>query len=40
MLHEFGSRILPGKQPVQFFEMNVRRLGDTDWPNAGAIGPQ
>ena len=40
VLHEVGSRILPGKQPVQFFEMNVRRLGDTDWPNAGAIGPQ
>lgn len=40
VLHEVGSRILPGKVPVQFFEMNLRRLGDTDWPNAGAIGPQ
>jgi hypothetical protein len=40
VLHEVGDRILPGKEPVQFFEMNVRRVGDTDWPNAGAIGPQ
>lgn len=40
VLHEVGERILPGKEPVQFFEMNVRRVGDTDWPNAGAIGPR
>ncbi|HTU51459.1 MAG TPA: hypothetical protein VMF56_12750 [Acidobacteriaceae bacterium] len=40
VLHEVGERILPGKEPIQFFEMNVRRVGDTDWPNAGAIGPQ
>ncbi len=40
VLHETGERILPGKPPIQFFEMNVRRVGDTDWPNAGAIGPK
>ncbi len=40
VLHEVGVRILPGKDPVQFFEMNARRVGDTDWPNAGAIGPK
>lgn len=40
VLHEVGTRILPGKEPVQFFEMDVRRVGDTDWPAAGAIGPQ
>ena len=40
VLHEVGVRILPGKDPVQFFGMNVRRVGDTDWPNAGAIGPK
>jgi hypothetical protein len=40
VLHEVGNRILPGKEPVQFFQMDVRRLGDTDWPEAGAVGPQ
>jgi hypothetical protein len=40
VLHEVGDRILPGKEPVQFFEMDVRRVGDTDWPAAGAIGPR
>jgi hypothetical protein len=35
---EVGDRILPGKDPVRFFEMNLRRVGDTDWPAAGAIG--
>jgi hypothetical protein len=40
VLHEVGNRILPGKEPVQFFQMDVRRVGDTDWPNAGAVGPQ
>ena len=40
VLHEVGVRILPGKEPIQFFEMKVRHVGDTDWPNAGAMGPQ
>jgi hypothetical protein len=40
VLHETGERILPDKPPIQFFEMNVRHVGDTDWPNAGAIGPK
>lgn len=40
VLHEVGERVLPGKQPVQFFQMDVRRVGNTDWPNAGAIGPK
>jgi hypothetical protein len=34
---EVGDRIVPGQQPVRFFEMNLRRVGDTDWPGAGAI---
>jgi len=37
---EVGDRILPGKEPVRFFEMNLKRLGDTDWPAAGAVGPK
>ncbi len=40
VLHEVGDRILPGKDPVQFFEMNVKRVGDANWPAAGAVGPQ
>jgi hypothetical protein len=34
---EVGDRILPGREPVRFFEMNLKRVGDTDWPGAGAI---
>ena len=36
---EVGDRIMPGKEPVRFFEMNLKRVGDTTWPAAGAIGP-
>ncbi len=35
---EVGDRIMPGKDPVRFFEMTLKRIGDTDWPAAGAIG--
>jgi hypothetical protein len=37
---EVGDRILPGREPVRFFEMNLKRVGDTSWPAAGAIPPQ
>ncbi len=37
---ETGERIMPGKEPVRFFEMNLKRVGDTDWPAGGAIGPK
>lgn len=37
ILHEVGDRIMPGKEPVRFFDMNLKRVGDTDWPAAGAI---
>lgn len=35
--HEVGDRIMPGKDPVRFFEMTLTRVGDTDWPAAGAV---
>ena len=35
--HEVGDRVLPDGQAVRFFEMNLSRLGDSDWPAAGAI---
>lgn len=37
---EVGDRIAPGKDPVRFFEMNLKRVGDTDWPAGGAIAPK
>src|SRR5215831_5852385 len=39
-LREIGERIAPGKDPVRFFEMTLKRVGDTDWPAAGAISPK
>lgn len=37
VLHEVGDRVMPGKDPVRFFEMTLNRVGDTDWPAAGAV---
>jgi hypothetical protein len=37
---EVGDRIMPGRDPVRFFEMNLERVGNTDWPGVGAIKPQ
>lgn len=34
---EVGERVVQGQAPVQFFEMNLKRVGDSDWPAAGAI---
>jgi hypothetical protein len=36
--HEVGERIAAGKAPVRIFEMNLTRVGETDWPAAGAVG--
>jgi hypothetical protein len=38
--HEVGDRILKEGQPVRFIEMDVTRLGDTDWPAGGAVPPR
>lgn len=40
VLHEVGHRIAPGEPPVQFFEMTLKRLGDSAWPAAGAVAPK
>jgi len=37
--NEVGDQIVPDKDPVRIFEMNLARAGDTDWPSAGAIPP-
>lgn len=38
--NEVGDRITPGQEPVRFFEMNLERIGDSNWPAAGAVGPK
>lgn len=37
VLREVGDRIMPGREPVRFFEMTLTRLGNSDWPAAGAV---
>jgi hypothetical protein len=37
---EVGDRIVSGKEPVRFFEMNLTRVGDSSWPAAGAVAPK
>ena len=37
---EVGDRIAPDKEPVRFFEMNLKRVGDTSWPAGGAVPPK
>jgi hypothetical protein len=36
---EVGEYIARGKPPVQTFEMNLTRVGDTDWPLTAPISP-
>jgi hypothetical protein len=39
-LREVGDRLMPGQEPVRFFEMNLVRVADSDWPAAGAVAPR
>jgi hypothetical protein len=34
---EVGDQIMPGRDPVRFFEMNLVRVGNSDWPASGTI---
>ena len=36
---EIGERVAGEAAPVQIFEMNLKRVGDTDWPEQGAQTP-
>ena len=36
---EVGDRIAQGQPPQRFFQMDLKRVGDTDWPEAGAQRP-
>jgi hypothetical protein len=40
MWTEVGDRIVPGKDPMRFFEMRLTRVGDSEWPGAGSIPPK
>jgi len=37
--NEVGDLIAGDKPPVRIFEMNLKRIGDTKWPEAGALTP-
>ena len=37
---EVGDQIVAGQPPRRFFEMNLRRFGDSAWPAAGGLGPK
>ena len=39
-LYEIGERIVAGSAPQKVFEMRLKRIGDTDWPAAGAVSPK
>jgi hypothetical protein len=39
-LHEVGDRIAGGAEPVRVFEMVLERIGDSAWPDQGAIAPR
>jgi hypothetical protein len=38
--HEIAERRMPDAQPFRFLELNLRRIGSTDWPAAGVTHPQ
>jgi len=37
---EVGDRLVPGQAPQRIFEMDLKRVGDTDWPAAGPVAPR
>ena len=37
---EVGERVAAGSPPQKVFEMNLRRVGPTNWPQEGAVGPR
>lgn len=38
--HEVGDYVVEGRPPVRFIELNLTRVGDSDWPGAGAVSPR
>ena len=37
--HEVQQYVADGQPARQIFEMTLKRIGDTDWPAAGAVQP-
>ncbi len=37
---EVGDHLVAEQPPLRVFEMHLRRVGDTDWPGAGAVAPE
>ena len=36
---EVGHYVREGQAPLPYIEMNLERVGDSDWPGAGAVAP-
>ena len=36
---EVGEYVAEGRPPMPVFEMNLQRIGDTDWPLANPVSP-
>ena len=36
-LREVGHRIVEGREPMQFFEMTLKRVGNTNWPDGTPV---
>jgi hypothetical protein len=34
-----GERVFPGKPAVKIFEMNLKKVGETDWPLGKPLSP-
>lgn len=37
--HEVGERVVQGQPPVKTIELNLKRLGETDWPAGNPVLP-
>lgn len=37
---ETGDFAMPGQPARRFFQMTLKRIGDTDWPEAGGVPPR
>lgn len=35
--HEVGHYVREGQTPLPYIEMDLRRVGDSDWPSGGAV---
>ena len=36
---EYGELSIPGRDPMRIFEMRLKKVGQTEWPAAGAVPP-